>query len=96
MHRDDEIQSGDDGGKSGDENASCHRDDMRIRVGGAVRRVERPAGIDPAVNERPQRERAARNEQIPARTDSISERRHHARRSSSAKQNFPAPRELME
>ena len=56
----------DDGGKAGDENAGCHRDDMGVRVGRAVGRVKGPARIDAAVDERPEREGTAENKDIPA------------------------------
>ena len=39
---------------------------MRIRVSRAVRSVKGPSGIHAAVDQRPERERAARNEKIPA------------------------------
>ena len=61
-----EIHAGDDGGKAGDKNAGSHRDHMRIRVSGAVRRVKRPPGIHSAVNQRPKRQRAAGHKNIPA------------------------------
>src|ERR1700730_779900 len=55
---DDEIQAGEDGGKSGDENAERGGDNLRIGVGAAVGSVERPAGVHAAVNHRIHGERS--------------------------------------
>ncbi len=64
---DDEIEPGRDRAKARDEDSRRHRNDVAIRIGRTVGRVERPAGIDPAGDDREERERATRHEQIPTR-----------------------------
>ena len=52
VHRDDEVQPGQDRRESGDEDAQRRRHHVRICRRGAVRRVERPAGVDAAAQRR--------------------------------------------
>ena len=66
VNGDDEIQSGGDGGKTGNEDADHHRDDMALGIVAGQRRVECPAGIDAAGEQRVQRAEPAGHEQIPA------------------------------
>src|SRR5688572_31050938 len=54
-------------GKAGDEHAERGRYHVRIRRRRAVRRIERPAGVDAAAQSRHQRERAAEDVDVPDR-----------------------------
>ncbi len=56
---DDEVQAGQDRREAGDEHAERRRDDVGVRRRRAVRRVERPAGVDAAADHRGEREDAA-------------------------------------
>src|SRR5437899_996891 len=66
MSRHHEIHAGYDGGEPGHKNAGCHRDHMRVCVGGAVRRVKRPASVYAAMDQRPKRQRATCDKNVPA------------------------------
>ena len=67
MNRHDEVQSRQDRGKAGDEDAERGQDDVAIGVGAAVRRVKRPAGIDSADDDDRERQEPADSEDVPAR-----------------------------
>ena len=66
MDGDDEIEAGQDRGEAGDEHSSHGQDDIAVGIQRRERRVERPAGIDAAGQDREQRDRAAEHEQVPA------------------------------
>ena len=66
MNGDDEVQAGEDGRKSGDENSQRGGNHVRMRVGAAEGRIEGPAGIHAAGGNRIQHEAAAGEENIPA------------------------------
>ena len=61
---DDEVEQ--DRREAGDEDAERRRNDVGRRCDGAERRVEGPAGIEPAADERIQREEAADDVDVPA------------------------------
>ena len=63
---DDEVQAGKDRGEAGDEDSDRGPDDVGVRVGGAERSVEGPAGIDAAGDHRDQRCGTADDVQVPA------------------------------
>jgi hypothetical protein len=62
----DEIESGEDGRKSGDENGESGFHDFCIGIVGAERRVEGPAGVDAAGQHAVQHHHAADDVEIPA------------------------------
>ena len=66
VNRHDEIQSGENRGKSGDEDADGNGGNLRIGVRAAIRSVERPAGIDAAGDRGIQREQPTDDVDIPA------------------------------
>ena len=66
VNGDDEIQAGEDGRKSGDENSERGGNHVRVRVGAAEGRIESPAGVDAARCHGVQHEAAAGDENIPA------------------------------
>ncbi len=66
VHRDDEVQPGQDGRESGDEHADRGGDDERVRIRAAERRVERPAGVHAAQNDGGQSEGRASDVNVPA------------------------------
>ncbi len=66
MNRDDEIQSGKNRGKSGDENAQAGLDNARVGIIGTEGRVEGPAGVDAAGQHGVQHQNAADDVEIPA------------------------------
>ena len=74
MDGDDEVQAGEDRREAGDEDAERRRDDVGRRRDGAERRVERPAGVDAAGDERVEREQAAEDVDVPAREVQLRER----------------------
>ena len=66
MNGDDEVQAGQDRGEAGDEDAGDGHRDVAVGIKRRERRVEGPAGIDAARQDRKQRHRAAEHEQVPA------------------------------
>ena len=66
VYGDDEVQSGEDGGEAGDEDAQRGRDHPAVGVGGGVGRVEGPPGVHAARDHGEERERSARHQQVPA------------------------------
>src|SRR5262245_18129638 len=66
MNRDDEIESGENGGESGHKDAKPGGDDIAIRIRPAVRRVERPSGIHPANDDRGEADDSSEDVDIPA------------------------------
>jgi hypothetical protein len=75
VHRDDEIESGENRREAVDENAHRHRNDPAVGVGAAVGRVERPAGVDAAEQNRRHGEQPAEHEDVPA--DEVEARKGH-------------------
>ena len=66
VHGDNEIQPGEDRRKAVDENADRHGDDPAVGVGAAVGRVESPARVDSAEENRGHGKKAAEHEDVPA------------------------------
>ena len=66
VNGDDEVQSGEDGGESGDEDRQAGLDNLGVGEGGAEGRVEGPAGIDAAGQHAVQHHDAADDVEIPA------------------------------
>ncbi len=66
VNRDDEIQSGQDRRETVDEDSQAGRYDVRVRESRTVRRVERPAGIDAAGEQRVNRDHSAEQIDVPA------------------------------
>ena len=66
MGRHDEVEPGQDGRKSGDKNGEAGGDDMGVEKFGAQRSVESPAGVDAAVENGVEHQRAANDVEIPA------------------------------
>ena len=69
MNRDDEIESGENGGEAIDENADRHGDNPAVGVGAAVGSIERPTGIDTAEENGSQRKQPSEHEDVP--TDQV-------------------------
>ena len=65
MDGDDEIETGENRRKTGDENADDRQRDMGIRIDAAVRRVKRPAGINATGGRGREGKQAAENINIP-------------------------------
>ena len=65
VDRDDEVQAGQDRREPRDEDAERRRHDVRVRRGRAVRRVERPTGVDAAAERGVQREEAPQDVDVP-------------------------------
>ena len=66
MRGHDEIESGKNGGESGDKNGEPGRNHVGIQEFRTQRSVERPAGIDAAVEDGVEHQRAADDVEIPA------------------------------
>ena len=71
---DDEVQPGRDGGEAGDEDPGDHRHDVPLRIVARQRRVERPARVHAAGEQRVERAGATRHEQVPAHQVDLRER----------------------
>ena len=74
VDRDDEVETGQDRRKAGDEDAERRRDDIGRRRHGAERRVERPPGVHTAGDQRVEREEPAEDVDVPAREVQLRER----------------------
>ncbi len=66
VHGDDEVQSGEDGRETGDENAEGSGNYLRVRESAAVGRVKSPAGVDAAGNYGVESEGRADDVNVPA------------------------------
>ena len=66
MDRNNEVQPGENRPESGDENSCRHFDHVRVRIGAAIRRVKRPAGINSTDKDGVQRQQSPKHEKIPA------------------------------
>ncbi len=67
MDRDDEIESGEDRREAVDEDSSRHHNDIAIRIGARIGRIERPARIGSSQHHRGDHQRASEHVDIPAR-----------------------------
>ena len=67
MDRHDEVDAGEDAREAVDEDPEADGDDVRVRVGRREGRVEGPARVDAAVEERPEREEGADVVEVPRR-----------------------------